>query len=61
MINVCTWDPVKKKLNKCEDFQWLQGRVKTVAGVHLGGGKSFMVFAPESGMPYYGVFGLSKK
>jgi len=61
MLNVCTWDPARKKLNKCEDFQWLQGKAKTVAGVHLGGGKSFMVFAPESGTPYYGVFGLSKK
>lgn len=61
MINVCSWDPVKNALNKCEDFMWVQGKAKTVSGVHLGGGKSFMVFAPESGVPYYGVFGLSKK
>lgn len=61
MVNICSWDPKSRKLNKCEDFQWLQGKVKSVSGVHLGGGKSFMVFAPESGVPYYGVFGLSKK
>jgi len=61
MVNVCSWDPVKNALNKCEDFMWVQGKVKSVSGVHLGGGKSFMVFAPESGVPYYGVFGLSKK
>jgi len=61
MVNVCSWDPVKYTLNKCEDFMWVQGKVKSVSGVHLGGGKSFMVFAPESGVPYYGVFGLSKK
>lgn len=61
MINVCSWDPVKAHLNKCEDFAWVQGRAKSVSGVHLGGGKSFMVFAPESGTPYYAVFGLSKK
>lgn len=61
MVNVCSWDPVKNVLNKCEDFMWVQGKTKTVSGVHLGGGKSFMVFAAESGVPYYGVFGLSKK
>jgi hypothetical protein len=61
MINVCSWDPAKRNLKKCEDFTWVQGKVKSVSGVHLGGGKSFMVFAPESGVPYYGVFGLSKK
>jgi len=61
MVNVCSWDAVKKSLTKCEDFAWLQGKVKSVSGAHLGGGKAFMVFAPESGVPYYGVFGLSKK
>jgi hypothetical protein len=61
MVNVCTWDPAQNRLSKCEDFMWLQVKVNSVSGVHLGGGKSFMVFAPESGMPYYGVFGLSKK
>lgn len=61
MVNVCSWDPRKNQLNKCEDFPWVQGKVKSVSGVHLGGGKSFMVFAPESGVPYYGLFGLSKK
>jgi len=61
MVNVCSWDPVKKDLTKCEDFAWLQGKVKSVSGAHLGGGKAFMVFAPQSGVPYYGVFGLSKK
>lgn len=61
MLNVCSWDSAKMELNKCEDFSWLQGKVESVSGVHLGGGKSLMVFAPESGTPYYGVFGLSKK
>jgi hypothetical protein len=61
MVNVCSWNAAGGTLNKCEDFMWLQGKVKSVSGVHLGGGKSFMVFTPESGVPYYGVFGLSKK
>lgn len=61
MVNVCSFDPVKNTLTRCEDFAWVQGNAKSVSGVHLGGGKSFMVFAPESGVPYYGVFGLSKK
>jgi hypothetical protein len=61
MVNVCSYDPVKYTVKQCEDFSWVQGKVKSVSGVHLGGGKSFMVFAPESGAPYYGVFGLSKK
>jgi hypothetical protein len=61
MVNVCSWDPARSSLSKCEDFVWLQGKVKGVSGVHLGGGKSLMVFASESGVPYYGVFGLAKK
>lgn len=61
MVNVCAWDSARKSLSKCEDFVWLQGKVNSVSGVHLGGGKSFMVFSSEAGVPYYGVFGLSKK
>jgi len=61
MVNVCSWSMTKNKLKHCEDFSWLDQKLSSVAGVHLGGGKAFMVFAPESGMPYYAVFGLSKK
>jgi hypothetical protein len=61
MVNICRWDSHKFTLDRCEDFQWLQGKVKSASGVHLGGGKSFMVFAAENGVPYYGVFGVSKK
>jgi hypothetical protein len=60
-VNLCRWDSKKSMLERCEDFSWLQGNVRSVAGVHLGGGKSFMVFAGENGVPYYGVFGVSKK
>lgn len=61
MVNLCSWSVHEKKLDRCEDFAWLAQKTTSVSGVHLGGGKSFMVFAPESGVPYYGVFGLSKK
>jgi hypothetical protein len=61
MVNLCRWDPKKSLLDRCEDFQWLQGKVKSVSGVHLGGGKSFMVFTADNGVPYYGTFGVSKK
>jgi len=61
VVNLCRWDPTKNILDRCEDFDWLQGKVKSVSGVHLGGGKSFMVFTGENGVPYYGVFGVSKK
>jgi hypothetical protein len=61
MVNLCKWDPQRLALNQCEDFVWLQGKVKSVSGVHLQGGKSFMVFATPNGVPYYGVFGVSKK
>mmetsp|Transcript_10813 Transcript_10813/g.18942 ORF Transcript_10813/g.18942 Transcript_10813/m.18942 type:complete len:595 (-) Transcript_10813:80-1864(-) len=60
-VHLCSWMPHEKKLDKCEDFVWLSSKLTSVSGVHLGGGKSFMVFTPESGVPYYGVFGLSKK
>lgn len=61
MVNLCSFQPKKKRFEKCEDFPWLTQRLSTVSGVHLGGGRSLLVFAPESGVPYYGVFGLSKK
>eukprot|EP00747_Dinoflagellata_sp_TGD_P186978 gnl/TRDRNA2_/TRDRNA2_44397_c0_seq1.p1 gnl/TRDRNA2_/TRDRNA2_44397_c0~~gnl/TRDRNA2_/TRDRNA2_44397_c0_seq1.p1 ORF type:complete len:355 (+),score=79.48 gnl/TRDRNA2_/TRDRNA2_44397_c0_seq1:62-1066(+) len=60
MVSLCSYT-TEKKLGQCEDFQWLDQKVRSVHGVHLGGGKAFMVFAPESGVPYYGIFGLSKK
>jgi hypothetical protein len=61
MVNLCRWDPQKSLLDRCEDFEWLQGKVKSVSGVHLGGGKSFMAFTGDNGVPYYGIFGVSKK
>lgn len=61
MVNVCSWDPVKLALSRCEDFAWLEGEIRSVSGVHLGGGRSLMVFTQDSGVPYYGIFGLSKK
>lgn len=61
VVNVCSWVPGDKRLERCEEFTWLFEALTSVSGVHLGGGKSFMVFADPSGIPYYGVFGLSKK
>lgn len=61
MVNLCSWSTARKALESCEDFMWLNQKLSSVSGVHLGGGKSFMVFTPDSGIPYYGVFGLSKK
>jgi len=61
VVNLCSWDPQLRKLRKCEDFTWLSEKITATSGVSFGGGKSFMVFASESGVPYYSVFGLSKK
>uniref|UniRef100_A0A7S0FP63 EGF-like domain-containing protein n=1 Tax=Pyrodinium bahamense TaxID=73915 RepID=A0A7S0FP63_9DINO len=61
MVNLCSWSAKDKKLSRCEDFSWLMQKLTSVSGVHLGGGKSFMAFASESGVPYYAAFGLSKK
>lgn len=61
MANLCSWNVRAKQLSRCEDFSWLNQRLSTVSGVHLGGGRSLFVFAAESGVPYYGIFGLSKK
>lgn len=60
MVNLCSWDATSKKVSRCEDFMWLMDKPASVNGVHLGGGKSFMVFTTESNVPYYSVFGLSK-
>jgi len=59
-VNLCSWKAVEGKLDRCQDFTWMPEKVQTLSGVHLGGGKSFMVFATDSGVPYYSVFGLSK-
>uniref|UniRef100_A0A7S4SGH6 EGF-like domain-containing protein n=1 Tax=Alexandrium monilatum TaxID=311494 RepID=A0A7S4SGH6_9DINO len=61
MVSLCSWGVRDKKVSRCEDFSWLMQKLSSVSGVHLGGGKSFMVFSTEAGVPYYGVFGLSKK
>jgi hypothetical protein len=60
-VNVCSWTQDRRTLDRCEDFVWLSQKLKSVSGVHLGGAKSFMVFTPESGVPYYGVFGVAKR
>mmetsp|Transcript_51060 Transcript_51060/g.91955 ORF Transcript_51060/g.91955 Transcript_51060/m.91955 type:complete len:582 (-) Transcript_51060:127-1872(-) len=61
MVNICAWSAELKSLDQCQDFVWLTEKLSSVSGVHLGGGKSFMAFASESGTPYYSVFGLAKK
>jgi hypothetical protein len=61
MATVCSWAPEEKKIDQCEEFTWLTSKPRSVAGAHLGGGKSFMVFSTEEGVPYYSVFGLSRK
>lgn len=60
MVNLCSWDAASKQVSRCEDFMWMMDSLRSVSGVHLGGGKSFMVFTTESNVPYYSVFGLSK-
>jgi hypothetical protein len=60
-VNVCSWTPKDQILDQCEDFLWLSARLRSVAGVRLGGGKLLMAFATETGTPYYTVFGISKK
>jgi hypothetical protein len=60
-VNLCAWSVSRKQLHRCEEFEWLSQKASSVTGTSIGGGKQLMVFASESGMPYYGVFGLSKK
>lgn len=61
LVTTCSWDDANATLHKCEEFQWLASKVSSVHGVHLGGGKSFLVFTSESGTPYYTVFGVAKR
>lgn len=60
-VNLCAWDSQLRRLRKCQDVTWLAEKMTTTSGASFGGGKSLMVFASESGVPYYSVFGLSKK
>lgn len=61
VVNVCSWSESTRTLSRCEDFKWHGTKLTSVSGVHLGGGKAFMVFSTSSGSPYYSVWGLSKK
>eukprot|EP00928_Gymnodinium_smaydae_P078851 TRINITY_DN62914_c0_g1_i1.p1 TRINITY_DN62914_c0_g1~~TRINITY_DN62914_c0_g1_i1.p1 ORF type:complete len:576 (+),score=130.13 TRINITY_DN62914_c0_g1_i1:119-1846(+) len=61
MVNICSWRTELKSAGRCEEFQWFREKLDSVSGVHLGGGKAFMVFSTRDGTPYYSVFGLSKK
>jgi len=60
-VNICAWNAKAHKLARCQDFIWMTLKVTSMSGVPLGGGKALMVFTPPSGVPLYGVFGLSKK
>jgi len=60
-VNICSYSASKKAISKCQDYSWHAQSLSSVSGCHLGGGKALMVFATESGSPYYTVFGLSKK
>lgn len=60
-VNLCSWSTKESALQNCQDFTWLGEPVTTVSGAHLDGGKALMVFATESGTPFYSLFGLSKR
>lgn len=60
-VNVCSWNTHKRLLSNCENFVWMDQTVNEVSGVHLGGGKALMAFAPAGGEPFYTMFGLAKK
>lgn len=60
-VSICSWTASTNSAERCEDFPWLSVRTSGVSGARLGGGKNLMAFTTESGTPYYGVFGLSKK
>jgi len=60
-IHTCTWDFENYKLTQCEAMPWLNAKVTSVSGVHLGGGKAYLTFAPESGRPYISAYVMAKK
>eukprot|EP00927_Polykrikos_kofoidii_P077370 TRINITY_DN74313_c0_g1_i1.p1 TRINITY_DN74313_c0_g1~~TRINITY_DN74313_c0_g1_i1.p1 ORF type:complete len:585 (+),score=84.98 TRINITY_DN74313_c0_g1_i1:72-1826(+) len=61
MVSLCSWSVERQQLSGCEDFSWLASKPTSVKGVHLGGGKAFMVFSTEEGAPLYSVFGVAKR
>eukprot|EP00434_Breviolum_minutum_P028596 symbB.v1.2.025301.t1/scaffold2445.1/size151041/29 len=60
IASVCAWNAGQQHLENCEDFPWLTHEVSSVSGVSVGEGRVFMTFV-ASDIPYYTVFGLSKK
>uniref|UniRef100_A0A7S2L9C7 Uncharacterized protein n=1 Tax=Zooxanthella nutricula TaxID=1333877 RepID=A0A7S2L9C7_9DINO len=61
MLSVCSWDVAQRRLSRCEGFPWLDERLHSVSGMHLGRGMSFFAYATEEGVPYYSVFSLQAK
>jgi len=60
IASVCAWNAGQQHLENCEDFPWLTHEVSSVSGVSVGEGRVLMTFV-ASDIPYYTVFGLSKK
>ncbi|CAE7486921.1 unnamed protein product [Symbiodinium natans] len=60
LLSICGLS-AERRLQNCEDFPWLTQKVSSVSGASLGDGRVVMAFATPSGVPYYSLFGLSKK
>eukprot|EP00435_Cladocopium_sp_Y103_P064962 s694_g26.t1 len=60
IASICAWNPGRQQLENCEDFPWLSHKASSVSGVAVGEGRVLMTFV-ASDLPYYTVFGLSKK
>ncbi|CAK9088150.1 unnamed protein product [Durusdinium trenchii] len=60
IASICAWNSGRQHIEKCEDFPWLSQKVSSVSGTPVGEGRVMMTFV-ESDVPYYMVFGLSKK
>jgi hypothetical protein len=60
VVNLCAWTASDARLDNCEDFTLMPETLTSVSGAHLGGGKAFMAFVPQSGEPYYTIFGVAK-
>lgn len=60
IASICAWNSGRQQLQNCEDFPWLSHKASSVSGVAVGEGRVLMTFV-ASDIPYYTVFGLSKK
>lgn len=58
-VMFCRWN--QAMVQDCEHSPWMNEVIPSSSGAHLGGGRAFMFYTTDAGVPLYTIFGVGKK